>query len=953
MKYSLKNEYKELLKEFRVSIETDEGYYDYEFDESNSNIDFKSLGFIDTLDKEKKELNTEFKKEIFKTQDYTSYANPTKSSPTGNKSFTLDANTGSLLQYVILKAIKNIVIYEKEVYGKLCDEYDISTKHMQDSQDDVLKSMLEAILDFLDEKYKEENGNLYIKTLEDAIKAINKKANQENYNSEKILGIVGSPDRADTLLRALTVTGKLNKIKTALLKYFKRDFTDKDRDKTASIQHTIIANEYMANGPDALSLFYRGKSYYEKNKSLPDQKNIRIRSDVNSIKDVENILNQANSVEIFKTINLKSAANRKGKGEFLCHMLFNTSNACLPIEPDVVIPNVGSFSVKSMASDSARTGENIDDDIKSSMEDLFRMLNPDYKYNSQITKNQLEDFVKNVNEIDKNNIKDAYNKLKIEIITEHDAEGLILHDQSGALSVVLKEEIDPNNVYLSEFKNNRWTFTYSTAQKNISYENVLRDIDKKIPAENSSYAPQGKVLKEIYSHLFKKKLISEGGLAGHMMHPYEALDMTPRQIIDRIKEYSTSQKIIEKVDGQNLFFTVEQDGTLMFARNKEDMTHNDLVEKFTNHPAEVPFITGGNAIKKGVDQWLSSAGAFGQQEILDIFHPDGEARSFINFEIMHKDHPNQLEYGENFIVLHSIIDFVDGREAVYSSNSSQRLDKLINLIKQGVESLGYTLASNRTVDLNKLTNVQVSHYANRIKEVASQLDITEDEFLGDGVEKQIKKQLDSEGINISDEAIKMLYDFALYGEDKSGNNIKSKDFTSLMQPEDVKKLRSINLTSANKAAAKVRRILSPFKEIFVDLGIDLLDSVPSSYMNSETDLANINSLRDKLETAIDDLSFYMDNTPESDWDSVVNRLKPHYDKVIEVGIENTVSTSVEGGVYDYQGDLLKVTGGFAPLNQVLGAAYRDKKGIFPTFKQKFMKQESNRKSLKSVFNLVY
>ena len=27
----------------------------------------------------------------------------------------------------------------------------------------------------------------------------------------------------------------------------------------------------------------------------------------------------------------------------------------------------------------------------------------------------------------------------------------------------------------------------------------------------------------------KKKIISEGGLAGHMMHPYEALDMTPRQ----------------------------------------------------------------------------------------------------------------------------------------------------------------------------------------------------------------------------------------------------------------------------------------------------------------------------------------------------------------------------------------------------------------------------------------
>jgi len=468
-----------------------------------------------------------------------------------------------------------------------------------------------------------------------------------------------------------------------------------------------------------------------------------------------------------------------------------------------------------------------------------------------------------------------------------------------------------------------------------------------------SYVPKGKVLKEIYPRLFKKKVISEGGLAGHMMHPYEALDMTPRQIIDRIKEYSTSQKIIEKVDGQNLFFTVEEDGTLMFARNKEDMTHDDLVEKFTNHPAEVPFVTGGNAIKKGVDQWLSSAGDFGRQEILDIFHPDGEARSFINFEIMHKDHPNQLEYGENFIVFHSIVDFIDGREVVYSSNNSQRLDKLINLMKPGIESSDYTLASNRTVDINKLTNVQILSYIKRVKEITDQLEITDFELLGDGVEKQIKKQLDSEGIDISDEAIKILYNFALYGKDRSGNKIKSKDFTSLMQSEDVKKLRAIDLTNANKAAAKVRRILSPFKEVFVDLGIDLLDGVPSAYMDSETDLANIDRLRDKLETAIEDLRLYMSNTPESNWDAEVNRLKEHYDKIEEVGIHNAVSTSVEGGVYDFEGDLLKVTGGFAPLNQILGAAYRDTKGIFLTFKQKFMQQESNRRSLKDTFNLIF
>ena len=544
-------------------------------------------------------------------------------------------------------------------------------------------------------------------------------------------------------------------------------------------------------------------------------------------------------------------------------------------------------------------------------------------------------------------------ELKEAIIIEHEAEGIIAIDNSNVFFPILPGE--GYKLYITGFSGSRIKFKTNATETNFKTKinDLVAEINDGEIFDFAHYKPQGKVLKEIYSHLFKKKIISEGGLAGHMMHPYEALDMTPRQIIDRIKEYSTSQKIIEKVDGQNLFFTVEQDGTLMFARNKADMTHDDLVAKFAGHGAEKPFLEGGNAIKSGVEQWLASAGDAGEMEIREIFHPDGETKSFINFEIMHPDKENQIVYDKKYIVFHSIVDYVDGRKTVFSTNKGQRLEKIIRLMNSGISSAGFTLASNRTVDLNKLTNVQILSYIKRVEEIANQLEITDSEFLGDGVENQIKKQLDAEGVDISDEAIKILYDFALYGEDRSGNKIKSKDFTSLMQPEDVKKLRAIDLTNANKAAAKVRRILAPFKEVFVDLGIDLLDGVPSAYMDRETDLANIDRLRDKLETAMEDLSLYMRSTPESNWDAEVNRLKSHYDKVEEVGIYNAVSTSVEGGVYDFEGDLLKVTGGFAPLNQILGAAYRDKKGIFPTFKQKFMQQESNRRSLKSVFNLIF
>ena len=552
-------------------------------------------------------------------------------------------------------------------------------------------------------------------------------------------------------------------------------------------------------------------------------------------------------------------------------------------------------------------------------------------------------------------------ELRDSLVVEHGAEGIIGISKSNQFIAIHPGE-GKRKLAITGFNGSRIQFKYIPNHGPIGslmseIENLIKEtgdlIRNELLAMSDSHAPQGRVLKEIYSHLFKKKVISEGGLAGHMMHPYEALDMTPRQIIDRIKEYSTSQKIIEKVDGQNLFFTVEEDGTLMFARNKEDMTHDDLVAKFTGHGAEKPFVEGGNAIKRGVEQWLQSAGPAAEMEIREVFHPDGETKSFINFEIMHPDKPNQIIYDEKYIVFHSIVDYVDGRKTIHSTNKGQRLEKIIRLMDSGISSAGFTLASNRTVNLNELTSVQIEDYVERVKEVALSLGIPEDITLGEGIENIIKQEIEGLGIDLDRETLKKIYDFVLYGEDRQGNKIKSRDFTSSLVKSDTAGLRSLDLTSSNKALKKVQRIISPFKDVFVDLGIDLLKGVKSAYMSDETNQKNIELLRDKLQTAIDDLTDYMNEKPENYWEPEVHRLRTHLDKVIDKDITDIVATTVEGGVYDYQGDLIKVTGGFAPLNQILGAAYRDKKGIFPTFKQKFMQQESNRRSLKGVFNLIF
>ena len=1029
MKYSLKNEYKELLNEVRVSIETPDNFYDYEFPDDTN---FRNLSFYD--DKQLK--NTNLVRIIPKTTTSTSNFNRKKAlygvkifineylnkdtmqniynyyvdneidksstkniedfnSNTSNDKPQVETEefksfenmvynfVGGSLSYFIIQILKNILISDRKVYGELISHYKSEKSNALPVE--ILKNCISKKLD---------NNNIILNTLKEISifkqprKSLPVKVNISFFTVfEKIL-------KSDDIKNIIE---KSSKIKEYLEFYFKERSRELGDAIVTPEIWPVIAREYITNSNEALSILLREIQNY--NESNSD--NINIRQNVKTLDELEVILNKINSIENIKSISSSyPPANRKGRGEFLCHMLFNTQNACLSIEPDVLLPNGINLSVKSSFSGDARTGENMDLNVRDLLNQIILIAMPNLtsrdisflttstlntaflnakKNISDVGINKIEEVFREVNSKNYNHIKvetfrDLYNSLKIEITTEHDATGIIRHNRDDSFSLIRKEQLNGPEINLSALKNNRWSFDFATSSGK-SFENafskLISELDKELEelefynqevdqANRDSYLDsfeshfrKGKVLKEVYSHLFKKKLISEGGLAGHMMHPYEALDMTPRQIIDRIKEYSTSQKIIEKVDGQNLFFTVEQDGTLMFARNKEDMTHDDLVTKFTGHPAELPFVEGGNAIKRGVEQWLSSAGPAAEMEIREIFHPDGETRSFINFEIMHPDKPNQIIYDEKYIVFHSIVDYIDGRKTVYSTNKGQRLEKLIKLMDSGISSSGFTLASNRTVNLNQLTNVQIEDYVERVKEVALSLGIPETITLGEGIENIIKKEIDSLGIDLDRETLKKIYDFVLYGEDRLGNKIKSKDFTSSLVKSDVAGLRSLDLTNASKALKKVQSIISPFKDVFVDLGIDLLRGVKSAYMSDETNQKNIELLRDKLQTAIDDLIDYMNENPENYWEPEVHRLRQHLDKVIDKDITDIVATTIEGGVYDYQGDLIKVTGGFAPLNQILGAAYRDKKGIFPTFKQKFMQQESNRRSLKSIFNLIF
>ena len=151
-----------------------------------------------------------------------------------------------------------------------------------------------------------------------------------------------------------------------------------------------------------------------------------------------------------------------------------------------------------------------------------------------------------------------------------------------------------------------------------------------------------------------------GALAGHLAHLQENLDFTFGELKSILGDVvSGEMPVVEKVDGQNIFFAISVDpetGNVRTARNKGDllkggMTPEEFTAKWKGHPAESAFMKGFDAIKKGLDQ-------VGKAELAEIFSPGVEnGRRFVNAEIVYTGNPNVINYGGDYIVMHNLQEF--------------------------------------------------------------------------------------------------------------------------------------------------------------------------------------------------------------------------------------------------------------------------------------------------------
>jgi len=415
--------------------------------------------------------------------------------------------------------------------------------------------------------------------------------------------------------------------------------------------------------------------------------------------------------------------------------------------------------------------------------------------------------------------------------------------------------------------------------------------------QNKGYEPVKKVNES-------KDLLIEGGAYGHMHHPFDIeMNLTFSDLKNIVKKALTGDLDVarEKTDGQALAISWVN-GRLVAARNKSHlknkgegaMTIGQVADKFAGRGG---LTDAYNFAMKDLSKAIS---ALSEPQRKKVFN-DGS--SFMNLEVIYPTSVNVIPYNQPLLVFHGTFDYdIDGNIVGENQTSARILAGMIKQVNGHVQSK-YTIQGPPMQKLPKSENLSKlqSKYMSMISKLQSEFGLSDRDGVADYhqawwsnfVEKNAKG-LDAQ------EKIGLVKRWA-FGD-------KGFRITTIQDP----KLRSWADNTEKKDQAKIAKDnLMKFEEIFLGVGADVLSFMESVLTANPTEATK--QMVARLNKTIQDVKKLGD--PKK-----LDKLKLELQRLQALGgFEKIVPN--EGIVFVYNGNTYKLTGAFAPLNQILGLFY--------------------------------
>ena len=423
-----------------------------------------------------------------------------------------------------------------------------------------------------------------------------------------------------------------------------------------------------------------------------------------------------------------------------------------------------------------------------------------------------------------------------------------------------------------------------------------------------------------------RKLLLEGGVAGHLKHLYDNRQMTANKMLKILSMASNGELVgTEKTDGFNIYLGF-RDGEARYARNKGDMRvggsrMDDLIKRE---------FQGGQQVK---DVYLKAFGAF--SDFIDrlppntqdaIFGEDSEV--FYNTEIQGPGANNVVTYDANIVSIHHgghkmYDDESDTVEVVDVEQNAKVLDHAIDTIEQNVSGQNFSVRRTAMLKLRRLTDdTDFRIVKAKIEKAGFTGDMTIEEYLDMRIAPQIKDMMP----HLDPAVRQMMVDYMLTKIDEEGNKVKLNNIYKGFPLEQRRKIRKIVKDDAGKM---IKAAIWPIETAIHDFAVELLRGLESAYILDNA--KEVARLRREVASAVRAIQTYDGEGA----DVARSVLAQQLEKIKHL---DNIDSAVEGFVFTYEGQMYKFTGNFAPVNQILGL-FKYGRGSVPAIKRSPAKAE--------------
>jgi hypothetical protein len=282
-----------------------------------------------------------------------------------------------------------------------------------------------------------------------------------------------------------------------------------------------------------------------------------------------------------------------------------------------------------------------------------------------------------------------------------------------------------------------------------------------------------------------------------------------------------------------------------------------------------------------------------------------EGKCFMNIEVIWPESVNVIPYGQALLIFHNTTCYNENGEAISADQSSARM--LAGMIKQvnaDVQSK-YTIQGPPITEIPKTQKLssKKAGWISKLAKLQSQFGCTDSDTMAVYHQHWWENFIDKNAPVKVDKLTKdaLIRRWAFGDKSLRLNTISNKelqDWASKSDKVDVIKQQKDNMKK--------------FEEIFLGVGADILEFV-GSVLTVHPNKA-IRSMKDRLKQVASQVKVSTDASKILKFKNELQRLNSLG------GIDRIVAS--EGLVFFYNGKTYKLTGTFAPLNQLLGIFYQ-------------------------------